>query len=115
MAVLSAYLPDIPQKEIDIIEAYIGGFTEEQLRAFVASYRGQRKDAATALWMALVLGWFGGHYFYLGNTGRGWLYALTLGFFLVGNLVDLFRVHQLTVDANAGIARHLVGQMRRLG
>lgn len=42
------------------------------------------------LWF--FLGVFGIHQFYMGKTGRGILYLLTLGIFGIGILVDLFTI-----------------------
>lgn len=43
---------------------------------------------AAYLWL-LPLGFFGAHRFYLGSPATGVLYALTLGLFGIGVLVDL--------------------------
>ncbi len=50
--------------------------TPEQRLAFQAEYDGRRKDATVAILLALFLGGFGAHKFYLGKTGAGILYLL---------------------------------------
>ena len=50
--------------------------TPEQRLAFQSEYDGRRKDATVAILLALFLGGFGAHHFYLGNTGLGVLYLL---------------------------------------
>jgi TM2 domain-containing membrane protein YozV len=51
---------------------------------------GKNKSVGTAYALWLLLGIFGGHWFYLGRPGRGVLYFFTLGGFLIGWIVDLF-------------------------
>jgi hypothetical protein len=48
-----------------------------------------RKSQIVALVLCILLGWLGVHRFYLGYTGSGILYMLTLGLFLIGWLIDL--------------------------
>lgn len=47
-------------------------------------------------WLALAicyfLGFFGGHYFYVGKIGKGILYIFTAGLFGIGWIVDLIRI-----------------------
>ena len=47
-------------------------------------------------WLALAicyfLGVFGGHYFYVGRTGKGILYLLTGGLFCIGWFIDLISI-----------------------
>lgn len=42
--------------------------------------------------LAIFLGFFGAHYFYLERFNWGLLYLLTLGLFGVGWLIDIFRL-----------------------
>lgn len=50
------------------------------------------KSRGTALALALLLGVFGGHRFYVGKTGTGMLMAVTLGGFGFWYLYDLILV-----------------------
>lgn len=47
-------------------------------------------------WLALAicyfLGVFGGHYFYVGRTGKGILYLFTAGLFGIGWLIDMISI-----------------------
>lgn len=49
------------------------------------------KTRRTAILMCLFLGSFGGHRFYLGQTGMGILYLCTLGLLGIGLWSDLIR------------------------
>ena len=50
------------------------------------------KNYAATLILALVLGIFGAHRFYLGKVGTGFLYVFTAGLFGIGWIVDIFTV-----------------------
>ena len=54
--------------------------------------------AAYLYWF--FLGLFGAHRFYLGHTGWGIAYLLTLGFGGVGVLIDLFCIPSYVVNYN---------------
>ena len=45
-------------------------------------------------------GWFGLHYFIKGNFGKGLLYFFTLGLFLVGWVIDIFRILNFIKNIN---------------
>lgn len=61
------------------------------------------KTRGTALLFLLLLGWAGGHRFYLRRAYSGLVYALTGGFCLLGVLVDLFRLGKLLEAENERI------------
>ena len=48
-----------------------------------------RKSKVTAIILCILLGWLGGHRFYVGKVGTGLLYLFTAGLFGVGVLIDL--------------------------
>lgn len=60
-----------------------------------------QKDVGIAYVLWLLLGALGGHQFYLGKTGRGVLYLLTLGVLGIGVIVDLFTLPSQTRTVNA--------------
>ena len=50
------------------------------------------KSRGVALIFAILLGMFGGHYFYVGRNGMGFLYLFTFGFLGVGLMIDIVRI-----------------------
>jgi TM2 domain-containing membrane protein YozV len=60
-----------------------------------------KKDGIAYLcWLAGLVGLCGIHRFYLGQPVIGVLYLFTLGFFGIGQLVDLFQMPTLVIAAN---------------
>lgn len=53
-----------------------------------------------AYFLAVPLGFFGLHHFYLGNTKRGILFLCTLGVFGLGWLADMFQMPLIVSEAN---------------
>lgn len=51
-----------------------------------------QKKKITALLLCIFLGCLGGHRFYVGKTGTGILYLLTLGFYGIGVVIDLILI-----------------------
>ena len=64
------------------------------LAAYLVNMTGSRshKSYTTTLLLALLGGAFGAHRFYAGKVGTGILFLFTLGFFFIGQLVDVFTV-----------------------
>ena len=61
------------------------------------------KDLGMAYLLWFFLGVIGVHQFYLGKTGRGVGYLLTLAWFGIGLLVDLFTLPSQVRTVNAQI------------
>ena len=51
-----------------------------------------RKKKSMALILCLFMGFFGGHYFYVGRFGRGLLALCTVNFFMIGTIIDFFKI-----------------------
>ena len=62
-----------------------------------------KKDVGDAYILAIALGVFGAHHWYLRRPGFGVLYFFTLGLFGVGYIVDLIRLPYLVQEANRQI------------
>jgi hypothetical protein len=91
-----------------------------QLRQAEFEYAGVRKDPRVAYGLWLVSGVFGGHRFYLGDTGRSIAMLFTLGGLGVWTLADgLFiarRVRAVNAARRAAImARHGIVDQTPLG
>ncbi len=61
-----------------------------------------RRRLGTAYLFLLLLGWVGGHRFYLRHYGWGYIYLITLGCFGLGILIDLFLLPGLVDTVNRG-------------
>ncbi|WP_228373221.1 TM2 domain-containing protein [Demequina silvatica] len=59
------------------------------------------KDTAITYILWFFLGVFGVHHFYMGKIGRGILWLLTGGLFLIGWIVDLFTIPSQVRNVNA--------------
>lgn len=59
------------------------------------------KSKSTAFILWLFFGLFGGHRFYLGKIGSGILFWLTGGVFLIGWILDLFKLGIMVDEYNA--------------
>lgn len=55
---------------------YTQGLTAQQMGLFAAAYTSKRKDTTVFILLAVLLGAYGVHWFYLGNTNRGLTYLL---------------------------------------
>ena len=62
---------------------------EEQTGYRQSAPRYSTRDKWTAFLFCLFLGWAGGHYFYVGRSGKGLLYLFTGGLFFFGWFIDL--------------------------
>ena len=54
--------------------------------------RTSAKSRVSALILCIVLGYIGGHYFYVGRAGMGCLYLFTCGLFGLGWIYDIYRL-----------------------
>ncbi len=58
----------------------------------IRGYNVSAKSKTTTLVLCLLLGIFGGHYFYVGKTGMGLLYLVTCGLLGLGWLADIILI-----------------------
>lgn len=63
----------------------------------------QLKNTGIAYLLLIFAGLLGVHHFYLGKHGRGILYLLTAGCFLVGVIIDLFTLNSQVKNINSQI------------
>ena len=87
---------------------------DQQKMMFLAQYNGVRKDGTTGVLLALFLGGFGAHRFYLNQTGLGILYALFFWTFLPGIVafVEIFLMSDRVRTYNMQQAQFLSMQIR---
>lgn len=60
------------------------------------------KNKNTALLLCIFLGWAGAHQFYVGKWGKGFLYLFTVGLFMIGWVVDIFKILTGSFRDNVG-------------
>ena len=60
------------------------------------------KSKKTAYLICLFTGMFGGHYLYVGRTGRGLLATFTLNFAFIGWILDLRKIRKGKFKDNVG-------------
>lgn len=63
------------------------------------------KSMALLLWFASMCGVLGFHRFYLRRYGTGVLWFMTGGLFVIGAIVDLFRLGRMVDEANGALER----------
>ena len=96
--------------------AAMQGMTEQQQAMFMAQYNIMRKDETVAILLAVFLGGFGAHRFYMGDIGPGLLYVVfswTLIPHIVA-LVECFWLADRVREYNALCAEAIACQIRGL-
>jgi TM2 domain-containing membrane protein YozV len=88
----------------------------DQRLAFHAEYDSRRKDAAVAILLALFLGGFGAHHFYLGRTGLGVLYLVFFWTLIpaIIALIECFLLSERVRRYNDQLAGEIAGKVRML-
>jgi hypothetical protein len=69
----------------------------------VGTDREYSPGVAFLLWLACLFGLCGLHRFYLGRPVTGFLYLITLGFFGIGQIIDLARLDQMVEQSNLAL------------
>lgn len=69
---------------------------------YVTSTSDKKKGTALLLCCIGFLGFGGLHYFYVGRYGKGILYLLTGGLFVIGTILDLLKIASGGFTDNAG-------------
>ncbi|SCY62990.1 TM2 domain-containing protein [Butyrivibrio sp. INlla14] len=60
------------------------------------------KKKGVALILCIFGGWMGLHCFYVGRWGKGFLYLCTFGLFMIGWMVDIFKIALGSFRDNVG-------------
>ncbi len=90
--------------------------TPDQRLAFQSEYSSRRKDNVVAILLAIFLGGFGAHHFYMGKTGLGVLYLLFC-WTLIPSIIALIECFFLTArvqDYNNRLADEIAAKVRLL-
>jgi TM2 domain-containing membrane protein YozV len=106
MSKVIKYLPELDGDEQVTVARLLTDMTEEQAEHFAHVYRQRRKDESTTLLLTAVafIGVAGLNRFYLGQIGMGFLYVVTLGFCLIGPIIDIFNYKSLVGKHNSAKA-----------
>lgn len=89
------------------IQHLVSSLPGERQTAFVMHYNSQKKNPTTAVILALLLGGFGVHKFYLGKTGMGILYLVFCWTYIpaIVAFFEAFTIAGTVTDINRQIAR----------
>jgi TM2 domain-containing membrane protein YozV len=90
--------------------------TPDQRLAFQSEFDGRRKDATVAILLAIFLGGFGAHHFYLGRTGLGVLYLVFFWSLIPAlvALIECFFLSQRVRDYNDRLAAEIANRVQML-
>jgi TM2 domain-containing membrane protein YozV len=96
---------------------YTAGMTEHQRAWFYAEYEHARRDEVVGVLLAVFLGNFGLHHFYLRRNGLGILYLLFswTGLPAIVAFVEAFLMPRRVRDYNTMQAAYISGQIRANG
>jgi TM2 domain-containing membrane protein YozV len=92
----------------------VTGMTPHQQALFFAEYNSAKKDSTTAILLALFLGGFGVHHFYLGQLIAGVCYLLFFWTFIpaILALIELFFIGGRVRHANRQKAELIAARIR---
>jgi TM2 domain-containing membrane protein YozV len=96
---------------------YTTGMTDHQRNWFYAEFEHARRDEVIGVLLAIFLGTFGIHHFYLGRNGLGALYLLFCwtGIPCILGLIEAFFMPSRVRRYNAQQAAYISGQIRANG
>ena len=92
----------------------MGAMNDSQKLMFQSQMSGVRKDRTVGLLLAIFLGGFGVHRFYLGQIGWGFVYLFTFGFLGFGTFIDWFLIMGRVDRYNLRKAQEIAGQIKSL-
>jgi TM2 domain-containing membrane protein YozV len=95
-------LPGVDQEELIWLQELTKNYTDENTQRFLALYQSRRQDPQTVLICTLVglVGPAGIQRFILKQIGMGLLYLFTLGFCLIGTIIDAVNYRKLAWEYN---------------
>lgn len=95
------------------IQSLVSSLPADKQSTFMLYYNSQRKNPTTAVILALLLGWLGGHKFYLGQTGLGIVYLLFswTGIPLIVSYIEAFTITKTVFKMNREAAREAAAML----
>ena len=115
MADIMRIMPELEGEELLYVRNLVEPMSDDDAVLFANAYRSQRRDSTTVLLLTL-LGFAvlaGMQRFYIGQIGMGIAYLLTVGFCLIGTIVDLINHKSLALKYNQEKAANLAATMNR--
>lgn len=102
------------------VQELVNTLPQNKQAAFMIEYNSRRKDSTTAVLLAIFLGAFGAHKFYLGDSTIGVLYLLFCWTYIPGilGIIDAFSIGKKVELMNARVANEvaiLLGAMSEKG
>ena len=94
--------------------AMMQDMTEQQRMVFLAQYHAVRKDATVGVLLAVLLGHFGAHRFYMGEIGLGIVYLLFCwtGIPTILGFIEAFLMPGRVREYNVAHAAYLAAQVK---
>jgi TM2 domain-containing membrane protein YozV len=106
--------PNLEGDEMTYVQGLIRDMSDNQAHQFANIYNSRRKDPQTILLTSLLgfLGIAGVQRFMLGQVGMGLLYLFTVGFCLIGTIIDLANHKKLAFEENSKTAQQTAVMVR---
>jgi len=104
------YIPEAQGEEFFFLEKLCELMDDNQMKNFSGIYRARRRDPQNMLIFSLI-GLFvvpGLQRFYVGQIGMGIIYLFTLGFCLIGSIIDIMNHKEMASEYNQKVAGEIV-------
>jgi len=88
------------------------GLTAQQLAISESEFQKKAKSKTTAYLFWFFLGALGGHRFYVGDKGKGFLLLFTLGGLIIGTFIDLFFIGKRVEEINEQIELQILQKVQ---
>jgi len=91
------------------VQEFVSSMPQDKQAAFMIEYNSRKKDSTTAVLLAIFLGAFGAHKFYLGDSAIGVLYLLFCWTYIPGilGIIDAFTISKKVELINAKAANEV--------
>ena len=91
------------------VQELVNSLPQNKQAAFMIEYSSRKKDSTTAVLLAIFLGAFGAHKFYLGDAAMGVIYLLFCWTYIPGilGIIDAFSISRKVELINARAANEV--------